>query len=106
MTARVPATLPPVGLFTKSIEGNTNVEATTTAICPALDNRRYLSVTNLGNKDVWCAFGKDAVLLKGDLVPKNGGILRYTAALGISNKALNGISESGTIAVAFMDGSV
>lgn len=93
-----------------NIYNNTSIDtvtvtSTSTEMVASNTSRTYCALVNLGNKDVWMNIGADAVANKGVLIGRNGGFYELNQN-ALNTKAINGITETGTSIVSFLEGDV
>lgn len=82
---------------------NVSVTTSSTEIAAASESRKWIILSNIGNKDVFIAIGQPALVDKGILLHRDAGQLLFSAEL-LSDQAINGITSSGSSTVAFQEG--
>jgi len=92
-------------IFNNTTIGSVSVGNTSTEIVPANIARKHCSLTNKDSKDVWINYGAPAVFGQGELIGKHGGSRQLTST-DLTTLAINGITDSGTNNIAFLEGDV
>ncbi len=85
------------------IPTNVSVTASSTEIVAANTARKWLVLTNIGNRDVYMAVGQTALDQKGALLGKGGGSIALGVDM-ITTEAINGITSAGSATVMILEG--
>lgn len=82
--------------------GVTIVDTVTTEIVPANNRRNWVVLTNIGDNDVYFAYGKPAEKSKGQILYANGGN-SFIGGEWRTSQAINGVTLEGTSKVIFQE---
>lgn len=93
-----------INFATGQTPDSTSVGNTTTEIVAANTSRKWIVLTNVGNKDIFIACDVDALVDKGMLLGKAGGSVLMGADL-CTTGAIDGITSAGTSTVIFQEGN-
>ncbi len=84
------------------IPTSVSVTTSSTEIVAANTARKWLVLTNIGNRDVYVAVGQTALSLKGALLGKGGGSVSLGAEM-MTTEAINGITSAGSATVMILE---
>jgi len=82
---------------------NVSVTNSSTEIIDANAARKWLILTNIGNRDVFVASGQTALVDKGALLGKGGGSIILDSS-NMATEAINGIVSGGSATVMILEG--
>ncbi len=85
------------------IPTSVNVTNSSTEIVASNTARKWLVLTNIGNRDVYMAVGQTALDKKGALLGKGGGSIALGVDM-ITTEAINGITSAGSADVMILEG--
>ena len=85
------------------IPTSVSVTSSSTEIVASNTARKWLVLTNIGNRDVYVAVGQTALSQKGALLGKGGGSISLGVDM-ITTEAINGITSAGAAVVMILEG--
>jgi len=92
----------PIGDVTGNTPTNATVTTSSTQISAANGDRRFIILSNIGNKDVFLASGQTAILNSGAILLRGESIVIGAEAEPLK-EAINGIVSAGTTTIAVLE---